>query len=73
MAELAEIATVVACPTACVMLALTLAIPGARAQKPKELEWSHAFDLAVRKLGEAEFSDGTVLTVDHLFPCTPKR
>jgi hypothetical protein len=34
-------------------------VPVARAQKPKELEWSHAFDLAVRKYGEAEFTKET--------------
>jgi hypothetical protein len=32
---------------------------GAQGQKPKELEWSHAFDLAVRKFGEAEFTKET--------------
>jgi hypothetical protein len=25
-----------------------------------------------RTVGEAEFADGTVLSVDHVFPCTPK-
>jgi hypothetical protein len=38
---------------------LWVADPGARAQKPKELEWSHAFDLAVRRFGEAEFTKET--------------
>src|SRR5665213_2734353 len=42
-----------------VFLICVLALPGVRAQKPKELEWSHAFDLAVRKLGEADFSKET--------------
>src|SRR5436190_4303320 len=28
-------------------------------QKVKDLEWSHAFDLAVRKPGENDFSDKT--------------
>jgi hypothetical protein len=42
-----------------VLLICVLAVPGIRAQKPKELEWSHAFDLAVRKLGEADFTKET--------------
>lgn len=29
------------------------------AQKPKEIVWTHAFDLAVRKYGEAEFTKDT--------------
>jgi len=29
------------------------------AQKPKEILWTHAFDLASRKFGEADFSKGT--------------
>lgn len=33
--------------------------PQVSAQKPKELQWTHAFDLSCRKLGEAEFSKTT--------------
>lgn len=38
---------------------LLLVCGSAPAQVPKELQWSHAFDLAVRKYGEAEFSKQT--------------
>ena len=52
-------------PPACHRLASLLVLlglllgPAANAQKPKELQWSHAFDLAARKLGEAEFTKDT--------------
>jgi hypothetical protein len=41
----------------CSLLAILLAgdVPWALAQKPKELQWSHAFDLKCRKLGMSEF------------------
>src|SRR5581483_1403647 len=46
-----------------VALCLTLAVAvlglPARAQKPKDLLWTHAFDLSVRKNGEAEFTKDT--------------
>ncbi len=43
-------------------LLLTVLAAGSAAgqgQKPRELEWSHAFDLAVRKYGESEFTKET--------------
>src|SRR5262245_110489 len=36
-----------------------LATPAPGQQKPKELTWTHAFDLACRRLGEASFSKDT--------------
>lgn len=36
-----------------------LPLPAALAQKPKEIVWTHAFDLACRKLGENEFNKDT--------------
>jgi hypothetical protein len=38
---------------------LILDVPSAWAQKPKEPKWTHAFDLMVRKYGEADFTDKT--------------
>jgi hypothetical protein len=37
----------------------TTASPALAQTKPKEVLWSHAFDLGVRKYGEAEFSEKT--------------
>lgn len=50
--------------SSCVVVAGALCFLGELAetraqQKPKELLWTHAFDLACRKLGEAEFTDKT--------------
>ncbi len=36
---------------------LTLEIPQAFAQKPKDPKWTHAFDFMVRKYGESEFDE----------------
>src|SRR5438128_2084786 len=46
---------------AALALALVCAAAGgpAGAQQTKKLPWSHAFDLACRKFGEAEFTDKT--------------
>jgi hypothetical protein len=33
--------------------------PAGAQQKPKELQWTHAFDLAVRRYGEEKFTDKT--------------
>ena len=46
----------------CMLLALTLFtnVPGAQEQpKPKELQWTHAFDLACRRFGELDFTKDT--------------
>src|SRR5947209_5103760 len=46
------------CP-ALLLAVLMAGTAGGQAQKPRELEWSHAFDLAVRKYGENEFTKET--------------
>src|SRR5262245_52768207 len=38
---------------------VSLHFPSAFAQQPKQPKWTHAFDLAVRKFGEAEFTAST--------------
>src|SRR5213594_3627777 len=38
---------------------VSLYVPSASAQQPKQPKWTHAFDLAVRKFGEAEFTAQT--------------
>jgi len=46
--------------TCLILTALALsAVSPALAQKPKEPQWTHAFDLSCRKYGEAEFTDKT--------------
>jgi hypothetical protein len=41
------------------LLAVLLCPPAHAQQKPKELQWTHAFDLACRKLGEDKFTKDT--------------
>jgi hypothetical protein len=46
-------------PVLAVSLVLSLGLQTASAQKPKELQWTHAFDLAARKVTEPEFTKDT--------------
>jgi hypothetical protein len=46
-------------PLALGLLWSTLGAPATAQQKPKELVWTHAFDLACRKFGEDKFTDKT--------------
>jgi hypothetical protein len=41
------------------LLVLALVVPVQAQQKPKELQWTHAFDLACRKYGEDKFTKDT--------------
>ncbi len=41
------------------LLALSLAAPAQQPQKPKEVLWTHAFDLACRKYGEEKWTKDT--------------
>ena len=41
------------------LLAAFVCAPARAQQKPKELQWTHAFDLACRKLGEDKFTKDT--------------
>ena len=46
-------------PLLALTAALSLDLGSAQAQKPKELQWTHAFDLAARKVNEPEFTKDT--------------
>jgi hypothetical protein len=46
-------------PVALGALLVVLGDPASAQQKPKELQWTHAFDLACRRYGEDKFTDKT--------------
>jgi hypothetical protein len=46
-------------PAVLALFAALLCAPAGAQQKPKELQWTHAFDLACRKLGEDKFNKDT--------------
>src|SRR5260370_37793757 len=59
MVRLAPLSATCWAPAVLGLCAALLCSPAGAQQKPKELQWTHAFDLACRKLGEDKFTKET--------------
>src|ERR1700733_7200794 len=59
MFRIAPLSVTCLVPAVLGLLAACLCAPVQAQQKPKELQWTHAFDLACRKLGQDKFTKDT--------------